>query len=381
MISIRFIIGYLECAQLIAQYGPLSVLYTKNEIGFTPSDLAVLSQSDECVSFLKQKIVEAKDKLEKLALERQEQLLQEEKKQQVELQKQKQHWKKKEKRLKKKQRDKERKQKQDNQIEENPYRYVPKDSSGSEEVESCFQTKNEKTGEVQEDFFGMQLNQLEVSIRNETQKNKNNQTNTKQARLKNSNSDDLDTKYSSYETINSKTNPTDSKSSKNVHTEVSNENQIYTLEHKIKEYQKELHNYQTEAGDFQNQIHDLMGNLKNLSNKNMILKLQLDAAQQSIINMEKDLEREKQKNKQMKERVNPKLTLIEENLKLLEKKARQIEKTNNCLACKKAQREMLSLPCLHFLYCAACASNLKVNESQCPFCKLLIHSLLPVKYN
>ncbi len=110
----------------------------------------------------------------------------------------------------------------------------------------------------------------------------------------------------------------------------------------------------------------------------MILRFQLDAAQQSIIEMEKELAKHRDTNKRLQEELEEKaeiqqtlstviaeqhllLSEAEQNLKHMESKQQSLEHLNEemkkkllCLLCKGRERDVVLLPCTHFAFCSVC---------------------------
>ncbi|KAL6059860.1 26S proteasome non-ATPase regulatory subunit 10-like [Balamuthia mandrillaris] len=123
--------------------------------------------------------------------------------------------------------------------------------------------------------------------------------------------------------------------------------------------QKEGHTTATSAGE------------EGGSMEQMILRFQLEAAQQSIIDMERELERRTEETRQLRverEREEAeKLKLVagflgmKEDMQKLERRIEELEllteRTNKrllCVLCRKRERRVVLLPCAHLLFCRQC---------------------------
>ncbi len=126
--------------------------------------------------------------------------------------------------------------------------------------------------------------------------------------------------------------------------------------------------------------------------KQMVLHLQLEAAQQSILMMEKELEKERnvaielqRKNDALQQQLQEQQTAVtlvqtlSTQLSWLEQRLDKVEtflQEQCCLLCKQARRNVLLLPCLHQLYCTACVS---MSTSRCPHCNTYLQGMLLCK--
>jgi len=105
----------------------------------------------------------------------------------------------------------------------------------------------------------------------------------------------------------------------------------------------------------------------------MILLFQLDAAQQTILNMEKNLEQEKitvqqfkQQNAQLTNSLMKKIDVLEHRLESVETKLR----TNHlCVVCCERRRNVLLLPCSHLVLCSQCFNEKKLSTCVLQDCK------------
>lgn len=122
-----------------------------------------------------------------------------------------------------------------------------------------------------------------------------------------------------------------------------------------------------------------------------LLRIQLEAAQQSIVTLEKELQREKQKNSDLQSNLQftqqevaqmitgftEKLTTTEKKLEDLQTKYHQERLKNLCVLCMQNEREVILFPCSHFLLCLECSSTLP--NSKCNSCNLSISGVLHLK--
>jgi len=293
--------GDVECAALLVAKG--ASLEIRNDCKMTPSDCAVLSESEDCIIFLRTAQTELRNRLEKIAIEKQEELMKEEEEEKRAL------LEKRENRLKK---EKEKKLKK---------RIVKQQQKNGEKK------RESKPPKVEEE--------------KQTKKDKD-------------------------------------KDKKIISKKIQKEDEIET----------EL---DIDSSPF---YQDLSKGNDDMDK--MILRFQLDAAQQSIVMMEKELAKEKQKNRERKEhkpQVVESLRSLNElaaRIEEVERKASQLEQEiqqermkTRCINCYIAERDTILMPCLHFLYCGECIKNFKGNNSDsskcCPACSLPIGGMLICK--
>lgn len=132
----------------------------------------------------------------------------------------------------------------------------------------------------------------------------------------------------------------------------------------------------------------------------MILRFQLDAAQQSIIDMERELAETKKANAVLEAKLNQAAEIqLDDKITKQEQLAKQIEgtvktmvnrvkelttingelkKKTMCQMCTDRQRDVVLVPCMHFLYCGKCVKERKKQEKEngskltCPSCGVRI---------
>ena len=97
-----------------------------------------------------------------------------------------------------------------------------------------------------------------------------------------------------------------------------------------------------------------------------MLDTQLHAAQLALINTEEELQRTKEsvaRLSDVQERLERRLDAVDEQLVAM-----------MCIACAKSARGVLFMPCLHALYCAACAPT---GVTSCAACGVAVAAALP----
>ena len=98
-----------------------------------------------------------------------------------------------------------------------------------------------------------------------------------------------------------------------------------------------------------------------------MLEMQLHAAQQALINTEEEL----QTARDFERRLQSVTTQLESRVTVAEKQLTQLM----CVSCTKGLRSVLFLPCLHALYCTACAQRASVVS--CTTCGVAVTASLP----
>lgn len=124
-----------------------------------------------------------------------------------------------------------------------------------------------------------------------------------------------------------------------------------------------------------------------------LLQMQLEAAQESIVTLEKELEREREKNSKLQDSIqftqtevaqlfatfSDKLTILEKKLEDVQAFYHDEKLKNVCTTCFERDRDIILLPCLHFQLCNQCLT--RHHFKTCPICNLAISGTLHVHLN
>lgn len=123
-----------------------------------------------------------------------------------------------------------------------------------------------------------------------------------------------------------------------------------------------------------------------------LLNLQLEAAQHSIVTLEKELQMEKQKNSDLQNNLQSlhqevaqivsafteKVSSVKTKFEELETKFEQERLKNLCSICLENDRDVIFLPCTHFLLCSKCYQTSN-SPNKCSHCDLFISGILQLK--
>jgi len=112
----------------------------------------------------------------------------------------------------------------------------------------------------------------------------------------------------------------------------------------------------------------------------MILLFQLDAAQQTILNMEKNLEQEKLTVQQLRQQNEQLTNLLTQNIDDIDNRIKSVEiklRVNHlCIVCCERRRNVLLLPCSHLILCSQCFYEKKITACMLEDCKLPFNAFL-----
>lgn len=110
----------------------------------------------------------------------------------------------------------------------------------------------------------------------------------------------------------------------------------------------------------------------------VVLRYQLEAAQQAILNMETELSSLRTHEETLRKsfsQVTEKVEHLESRMGNIEDKLKETMNSKLCKKCGQNDREVVLMPCLHFLYCSQCARDWKV----CLQCKSVVAGFLNLK--
>lgn len=110
----------------------------------------------------------------------------------------------------------------------------------------------------------------------------------------------------------------------------------------------------------------------------VVLRYQLEAAQQAILNMETELSSLRSHEETLRKsfsQVTEKVEHLESRMEKIEDQLKETLNTKLCKKCGQNDREVVLMPCLHFLYCSQCARDWKT----CLQCNSIVAGFLNLK--